>query len=120
MPKMISREYAERCAKEMGWQISYAETNGGGGGENVYEKDGVGICNSDTFDPSSDWESAGVWISYLLSKDIGIRIYQVNPVCSPSYYRCCIDINTCQDGTGDTPLLALQAASEAYFASKDK
>jgi hypothetical protein len=102
MPKMTPREYAERVAKEMGWEQREIDKG--------YVKH---------FDPSSDWASAGVWREHLQLEtqfEITARYAFFDKLW---YCKLSKPANVFYQGWGNTELLALQAASEAYFASKN-
>ena len=91
-----NQEYAEAVAKEMGMNIeSY----------HMFRNP------PDAFNPAEDWEAAGKWIE-CLAKQYGMSIrFSMN--------RAWItERGKTFRGVGETPLLALKAASEAYFTSK--
>jgi len=113
---MTPQEYAERVAAEMGWVWDNVLRH------YVFITDGK-MCGSVTdwkLDPSQDWASAGVWIEWLtkarlpqLSVEFAENLFNSECLC-----RIWVAVHGNYEGKGKTLLLALQAASEAYFDAK--
>jgi hypothetical protein len=107
---MTPQEYAERCAKEMGWKqemflifdTNHKEVESQNPTGKWITKDKDDVIDGYTFRPDTDWASAGVWIEWLFKHASPVIDEALSRLFEPNF------------------LVALQAASEQYFASRDK
>lgn len=149
---MTNEEYARLVAEKMGWKLLPIPNGDGCHWWSEYE-DANGrrteYCQ-DSFDPATDWESAGVWIEWLIhggytilldnyyweeettdritrdmASDAGDMTLEGSEIAGPKIQRETLVATIRIDGgrkdfvgDGDTPLLALKAASEAYLAKE--
>jgi hypothetical protein len=119
---MTNEEYARKVAEEMGWEKEWFSLFPGDKPLPGFETtgfwilDGLRVAKEVEFDPATDWASAGAWIEWLISHNIGVKIYQDNQC---NAIRCILDLAAMGSDVGWTPLLALKAASEKYFEAKE-
>jgi len=110
---MTNEQYAEAVVKKIGWKQGPTTRSWVNGNDFYVITDNPYSTSLPVFDPATDPASAMAWETWLMDNignvDIG-RVYRDRN--RPGYY--CM-ITSGYSGMGETPLLALKAASEKFL-----